>query len=80
MTRYVNRWTALIGWTALMALVWALIVPGGLSILTFTLLALTGPLMLVAGSTLWRAQRPSPSVGQMLADMDSPRTNPRVSK
>jgi phosphoglycerol transferase MdoB-like AlkP superfamily enzyme len=71
MTRYIYRWTALLGWTALMAIVWALFVPRGLSATTFTLLSLTGPLVLVAGSALWRAQRPALSVRQIRAALDS---------
>jgi hypothetical protein len=71
MTRYVNRWTALFGWTTLMSIVWALFVPRGLSVLTFTMLGLTGPLVLVAGSALWRAQRPSLSIRQIRATLDS---------
>jgi len=71
MTRYLNRWPALFGWTALMAIVWALFVPRGLSIRTFTLLGLTGPLVLVAAQVLWRAQRPSPSIRQIRATLDS---------
>ena len=71
MTRYVNRWTALLGWTALMSIVWTLFVPRGLSATTFTLLSLTGPLVLVAGSALWRAQRPALSIRQIRATLDS---------
>ena len=80
MTTYVNRWTGLIGWATLMAIVWALVVPRGLSVLTFTMLALMGPLFLVVGPALWRAQRPSPSIGQILADLDAPRPATRVSR
>ena len=71
MTRYVNRWTALLGWTALMAIVWALFVPKGLSVGTFTLLSLTGPILLLSASALWRVQRPSPSIRQLRATLDS---------
>ncbi len=49
MTRYVNRWTGLLAWAALMGIVWAIFVPRGLSVGTFTLLGLTGPLALLAG-------------------------------
>jgi len=78
MTRHVNRWLILLGWTALMAIVWALFVPKGLSVGTFLWLSLTGPLTLVCGSMLWRAQRPSPSVGKILADLEAAPTAPRV--
>jgi hypothetical protein len=64
MTRYANRRTALLAWAALMGIVWAFFVPQGLSGGTFTLLALTGPLVLLTGSAVWGAHRPSPSLGQ----------------
>jgi len=71
MIRYVNHWTALFGWTALMAIVWTLFVPRGLSATTFTLLGVTTLLLLISGSALWRAQQPSPSVRQIRATLDS---------
>jgi hypothetical protein len=71
MTRYVNRWIALLGWTALMAIVWILWIPRGLSVSSFALLSLTGPLVLVFGSALWRVQRPSPSIRQIRATLDA---------
>jgi len=64
MTRYVNRWTALLAWAALTGIVWASFVPRGLSVGTFILLALSGPIVLVTLTGLWGALRPSPSVGQ----------------
>jgi len=71
MFRYANRWTALFGWTALMAIVWTLFVPRGLSATTFTLLSVTTLLVMISGSALWRAQQPSPSVRQIRATLDS---------
>jgi hypothetical protein len=47
-----------------MSIVWAIFVPRGLSVGTFTLLALTGPLALLTGSAVLGAHRPSPSLGQ----------------
>jgi hypothetical protein len=71
MFRYANRWTALFGWTALMAIVWTLFVPRGLSATTFTLLSVTTLLVMISGSALWRSQQPSPSVRQIRATLDS---------
>ena len=65
MTRYVNRWTALFGWAALMGIVWALFVPRGVSIASFILLSLTGPLLVVAASILWGAHVPTSSFAHM---------------
>lgn len=59
MNRYL-RWVAVCAWVALMGIVWTLFVPKGLSVGTFTLLSLTGPVLLVAASTLRSAPQPSP--------------------
>ena len=80
MTTYVNRWTAVLGWTVLMSIVWTLFVPKGLSAGTFTLLTLTGPLLLVSIWALWKAQRPSPSIRQMRALESDGRTDAGVSR
>jgi hypothetical protein len=71
MTTNVSRWPAVLGWTVLMSIVWALFVPKGLSAGTFTLLTLTGPLLLVSSWALWNAQRPSPSIRQIRATLES---------
>lgn len=78
MTRYANRWTGLLAWAALMGIVWAIFVPRGLSVGTFTLLGLTGPLALLAGSAVWTAHRPSPSVGQTRVGADAAAEAPMV--
>jgi hypothetical protein len=70
MTRYVNRWTALYAWAALMGIVWAVFVPRGVSIGSFILLSLTGPLLVVAASMLWGAHLPTPSLGQIRSESD----------
>lgn len=69
--RIVNRWTAVFGWTVMMLIVWSLFVPRGLSVGSFVLLCLAGPLLLVAGAMFWNAQRPSPSIRQIRATLDS---------
>lgn len=67
----VNRWSAVFAWAVVMLIVWALFVPKGLSVGTFTLMSGGGVLMLLAGSALWRAQRPQPSIRQMRAAHDA---------
>ena len=52
MTRHVNRWTALFGWVVMMFVVWTLLVPRAMSVGTFTLLCLAGPVLLVAATSL----------------------------
>jgi hypothetical protein len=52
--------SALCAWAVLMLIVWALFVPRGLPIDTFTLLTLTGPLVLAAANVaavMWRLPR-----------------------
>jgi len=70
MTRYLNGWTALGGWVVLMAVVWALFVPGSVSVASFALLVVTGPLVFVVFSMLWRSQQPAPSVGQQRVEVE----------
>lgn len=57
MTRYL-LWSASCAWLALMAIVWALFVPKGLSVGTFTLFSLAGPLFLLAAARAFRTARP----------------------
>ena len=56
---------ALAAWVALMCIVWALFVPKGLSVGTFTLLTLSGPLLLAAVSMLRSPRQPAQSVRQL---------------
>jgi len=71
MTRYITRWTALLAWAALMAIVWVLFVPRGLSIGSFTLLSLTGPFLLIVASMVWSNQRPTPSLRQTRVELEA---------
>ena len=48
-------WSAACAWLALMGIVWALFVPKGLSVGTFTMCSLAGPLALLAGRWSWNA-------------------------
>ena len=80
--RLVNRWTAMFGWATLMLIVWALFVPRGLSVGSFMLLCAAGPILMVAGTMFWNAQRPSPSIRQLRATLetdDRARTDARTS-
>jgi hypothetical protein len=74
MTGYVNRWTMLCAWAVLMGIVWALFVPRGVSITGFTLLGLTGTILIVAASTLWSAHQPTPSLGQTRVALEAAET------
>ena len=71
MTAYKDRWSFVVAWAIVMLIVWALFVPKGVSVGTFTLMTAGGVLMLVAGSALWRAQRPEPSIRQVRAANDA---------
>jgi hypothetical protein len=66
-----NHWTTSLGWTVLMLIVWTLFVPRPVSVATFFLLGSTGFLVLIAGSALWTRSRPSPSMAQILGEVDS---------
>jgi len=80
MTKYVNGWTALGGWVVLMGVVWALFVPGTVSVASFTVLVLTGPLVVIVLSILWRSQQPAPSIGQQRVQVDEAEAAARVKK
>jgi uncharacterized protein (DUF58 family) len=71
MTRHRSSWFTVLGWAALMLIVWALFVPKGLSVGTFTLLGFTGALLLIGSSMLWQVQRPAPSVREIRAALDA---------
>lgn len=70
MNRFLNRWTALCAWIVLMGAAWVLLVPGAMSVSSFAVVALTGPLLVVVLSMLWRSQQPEPSVGQRRVEAD----------
>ncbi len=70
MTGYLNRWTALGGWVVVMVVAWMLYVPTGISVSSFAVMAVTGPLVVLMLSALWRSQQPVPSVGQRRAEED----------
>jgi hypothetical protein len=70
MTRFLNRWIALGAWVVLMGAAWLLLVPGALSVSSFAVVAVTGPLLVVVLSMLWRSQQPEPSVGQRRVEAD----------
>jgi hypothetical protein len=71
MTGYINRWTIAGAWAVLMGIVWALFVPRGVSITTFTLLGLTGAVFVVVASALWSAHEPTPSLGQTCVTLEA---------
>lgn len=52
-------WSASCAWLVLVGIVWNLLVPKGLSVGTFTLFSLTGPLSLLAIARVWGARRPA---------------------
>ena len=68
------------GWVVLMAIVWAAFVPGAVSVVSFAVLALTGPLAVIVLSMLWRSQQPAPSVGQQRVQVEEAETASRAKK
>jgi hypothetical protein len=54
-------WSASCAWLVLMGIVWALFVPRGLSVGTFTLFTLAGPLFVLAAARVWNKARPAHS-------------------
>ncbi len=80
MTRYLNGWTALCAWVVLMGVVWVSFVPGAVSVSSFAVIAVTGPLLVVVLSMLWRSQQPEPSAGQRRAEVEEAETAARAKK
>lgn len=78
--RYLNRWTALGGWVVLMAIVWAAFVPRAVSVASFVVLVLTGPLAAIVLTILWRSQQPAPSIGQQRVQVEEAETASRAKK
>ena len=71
MTTYLNRWTLALGWLVAMAVLWALFVPRGLSVTTFTLLTATGLVVSFVGFVLLSDSQPPRSVNQILGDLEA---------
>jgi hypothetical protein len=67
MTWYLNRWSALAVWAVMMMGLWLALVPAVLSASSLAVLALAGPVLMIAASTLRNAHAPTPSVGQAQA-------------
>ena len=78
MTRHLV-WTASCAWVVLMGIVWSLFVPKGLTVETFSLLVVSGPVLLAAASALWKTHSPEPSVRQARATADA-KASGRVGK
>ena len=78
--RYLNHWIALAGWAVLMGIVWVAFVPGSVSVASFAVLVVTGPLLVILLSILWRSQQPAPSVGQQRAQVDEAEAAARAKK
>ncbi len=71
MWNYVNSWTGLAGWSVLMTVGWAFLVPNALSAASLATLAFTGPAVVIAGSIVGRAHAPQPSTRQPRASTDA---------
>ncbi len=80
MTGYLNRWTALCAWVVLMGVVWVFFVPGAVSVSSFSVLAVTGPLLVFVLSVLWRSQQPAPSAGQQRVQVEEAEAKAKAKK
>jgi hypothetical protein len=70
--QYVNRWSLSAVWVAAMVVAWFALVPGALSVSSWALAVIGGPILLVGAATFWESSRPTPSFGQSRAAADSP--------
>jgi hypothetical protein len=69
--RYLNRWSMSCTWVAAMIVAWFALVPGVLSLSTWVIATLAGPVLLVAAGALWDGGRQTPSFRQSEAAADA---------
>ncbi|MGE5358293.1 MAG: hypothetical protein ACM3NQ_04695 [Bacteroidales bacterium] len=70
--RYLNRWSMSCMWVAAMIVAWFALVPGELSVSTWFVITLAGPILFVGAGTFWESGRPTPSFGQSQASQAAP--------
>lgn len=76
--RNVNRWSVTSVWVAAMMVVWFALVPNALSVSSWVMAIVGGPILLISAATLWENSRPTPSFGQLRAVAESrPEAAPR---
>jgi len=71
MWSFVNSWTGLAGWSVLMTIGWAFLVPNALSAGSLATLAFTGPALVIAGSVVGRARAAQASIRQSRGPADA---------
>lgn len=69
--RYLNRWSMSCLWVAVMSVAWFALVPSVLSLSSWAMAMIGGPVLLVGAAMLWESSRPTPSFGQAQAVADS---------
>jgi hypothetical protein len=77
-THLIGRWLTVLGWGAVMLIVWARFVPDPLPFTTFVLLGFAGFLVSIAGTALWISSRPSPSIAQIPGTTEADRSTATV--
>jgi hypothetical protein len=71
MRRFVNQWSLLCAWAALMGAAWVALVPAFLSVSSLIVLTLSGPVFILAGSTVLGAHRQELSPGQARGEIEA---------
>jgi O-antigen ligase len=80
MKRYLNRWSALVVWAAVIGGLWIALVPGVLSASSLVMLALAGPALVIVAFSVRSAGAPEQSVRQARVEEDSAATTVRGGK
>ena len=65
-----KRWTSVFAWVASMAVVWAIVVPRGLSLTGLVWVSVLG-LVVLATPVLWAATTPNRSMAQILSEAEA---------
>jgi hypothetical protein len=69
--RYLNRWSLSCIWVAAMTVLWFNLVPSVLSVSTWVVATIAGPVLLIGAGTFWETARPTPSFRQSEAVADA---------
>ena len=68
-----KRWTSVFAWVASMAVVWAIVVPRGLSLTGLVWVSVLGLVVLVTPA-LWATTTPKRSMAEILSEVEEPST------
>jgi hypothetical protein len=69
--KYLNRWSLSCIWVAVSAVAWIALVPSVLSVSSWAMAAVAGPIFIVSAATYWETSRPTPSFRQSQVEAEA---------